>query len=271
MRIDSAEPHHYFLTIRGRIPLGFAMPWGKQTNGRPRSSSELALSAPSAKLHESGHKENLMRTTKLSQRMAAGLAVIALSILAAPALKAQCVARARNGGTFAPELRSLQEPAALDQEGSSDQAGSPEALDQDKKDSNVTILGLWKNIYFAGGALNDVGFRQFNAGGTELLNDSPVPDGRNNFCVGVWKRVGARTYDLLHTFLVFDSSGKKPIAIAIEQSRIIVGRDGNTFRGTWTQDNYDFSGNVMPGFHFDGTVTGERIAPGLRFPFPFPF
>jgi hypothetical protein len=74
----------------------------------------------------------------------------------------------------------------------------------------------------------------------------------------------ARTYDLLHTFFVFDSSGKKAIAVAIEQSRLIVARDGNTFRGTWTQDNYDFSGNVLPGAHFEGAIIGTRIAPGSR-------
>jgi hypothetical protein len=70
-------------------------------------------------------------------------------------MKAQCRSGARNGGTFAPELRSLQEPPALDQEDASDQAGSPEALDQEKNDSSVTVLGLWKKIYFAGGVLND--------------------------------------------------------------------------------------------------------------------
>src|SRR3982751_1472078 len=46
-----------------------------------------------------------------------------------------------------------------------------------------SVLGLWKKVYYAGGVLNDVGFNQFNAGGTELLNDSPVPDGGNNFCM----------------------------------------------------------------------------------------
>jgi hypothetical protein len=50
-----------------------------------------------------------------------------------------------------------------------------------------------------------------------------------------------------------------------------VARDGKTFSGTWTQDNYDFSGNLIAGNHFDGTVTGTRIAPGLPFPFPIPF
>jgi hypothetical protein len=88
--------------------------------------------------------------------------------------------------------------------------------------------------------------------------------------MGAWKRIKARTYSLVHPFFVFDTSGRA-VAIAIERSRITVAPDGNTFEGKWTQDNYDFSGHVVAGGHFDGTLTGTRIAPGRRFPFPFPF
>ena len=212
-----------------------------------------------------------MRITKLRQQMTAGLAVIALSMVAAPAAKAACGTAASNVGTFAPALGSLQDPAALDQERSSDQVGSSEGRDREKDDSDVGVLGFWKVIYFAGGVLNDVGFEQLNAGGTELLNDSPPPASGNNFCMGAWKRVGTRTYAIVHPFFLFDASGKKPIGVVIVEQRMTVSRDGNTFAGTWSQDNYDFSGKLIPGNHFEGPVTGTRIAPGLPFPFPFPF
>jgi hypothetical protein len=211
-----------------------------------------------------------MSTTMLSQRIATSLAVLALSIFTATGANAQCMAHPRNGNTLAPELRGLQEPAAQDVESFSGQLGSSEPLDKERDDSEVTVLGLWKKIYYAGGALNDVGFAQFNAGGTELLNDSPVPDGGNNFCMGAWKKIGRRRYALVHPFLLFDASGKKPIGVSIERSELIVSRDGNTFTGTWNQDNYDFVGNVIPNTHFAGTITGTRIAPDLPFPFPFP-
>jgi hypothetical protein len=209
-----------------------------------------------------------MRTTRLRRVGLTNLALLALSILVAPAVKAECGAAAHNGATLAPELRNLQEPAAQDEGDFSDDVGSPQASGEEKHDSRATVLGLWKKVYFSGGALNDIGFAQFSAGGTELLNDVIAFDGGNNFCVGAWTRVGPRSYDLLHTFYLFE--GKKAIGVSIERSHLIVSRDGNRFRGTWTQDNYDLHGNLIPGFHFDGTVRGTRIAPGLEYPFPLP-
>jgi hypothetical protein len=207
-----------------------------------------------------------MRTSKHRNPRLANLALIALSILVAPAVKAECGAAAHNGNTLAPELRSLQEPAAQDGEDFSDQAGSPEA--RDEHDSRATVLGLWKKVYYSGGALNDIGFAQFSAGGTELLNDVGAFNAGNNFCVGAWKQVGPRSYDLVHTFYLFD--GTKAIGVSIEKSRVVVSRDGNRFRGTWNQDNYDLYGNLIPGTHFDGTIRGTRIAPGVEYPFPLP-
>jgi hypothetical protein len=72
---------------------------------------------------------------------------------------------------LSPQLRSLQERAAQNEEDFSAQAGSSQARADEKQDSNVSILGLWKKVYYSGGVLNDIGFTQFRPGGTELLND----------------------------------------------------------------------------------------------------
>jgi hypothetical protein len=117
---------------------------------------------------------------------------------------------------------------------------------------------------------NDIGFAQFNAGGTELLNDVGAFNAGTNFCVGAWKQVGLRVYDLVHTFFLFDDSGKNAIGVSIETSHLTVSRDGNRFDGKWSQDNYDLSGRLMPGTHFGGTITGTRIVPGPNYPFPLP-
>jgi hypothetical protein len=209
-----------------------------------------------------------MRITKLRKQILVSLALIALSILAIPAVKAQCGATARKGTALAPELKSLQEPAAQNEEDLSDRAGSPEARTEEKNDSIVSILGFWKMIAYSGGVLNDVGFEQFSAGGTELVNDVGAFNAGNNFCVGAWKKVGSRSYDIVHPFFLFD--GTNAIGVSIEKAHIVVSQDGKRFKGTWTQDNYDLSGNLTPGTHFDGTITGTRIAPGSEYPFPLP-
>ncbi len=134
--------------------------------------------------------------------------------------------------------------------------------------SAASILGMWKMVLYAGGELNDVGFEQFSAGGTELVNDVGALNGGNNFCIGAWTQVGPRTYDVVHPFFLFD--GKNATGVSVERARIWGSQDGNRFTGTWTQDNYDLYGNLVPGFHFDGTMVGTRIAPGREYPYPLP-
>jgi hypothetical protein len=211
-----------------------------------------------------------VNSTKLTQRMVTSFAAIALSILAGPAAEAQCGPTARNANMVAPGLESLQNPGEMGQEGLPEQDGSPQAQDQEANSSHVTVLGFWKKLEYVGGVVVDIGFAQYNAGGTELTNDTGPSGGGNNFCMGAWKRIGRRTYEQVHTAFVYDTSGRA-VAIGIERSCFTLSRDGNTFAGKWNQDNYDFSGNVLPGTHFEGTLTATRIAPGLPFPFPFPF
>jgi hypothetical protein len=212
-----------------------------------------------------------MRTTKHKNLGLASLALVALSIVVAPIAKAECGTVAHNSAGLSPALRSLPEPAAEGEENGSNQADSPDADHDRNHDSRATILGLWKKIYYSGGVLNDIGLDQFSAGGTELLNDVGAFNTGNSFCIGVWKQVGPRTYDLVHTFYVFDPNNAKiAIGVSIETSRLVVSRDGNRFTGKWTQDNFDLYGTLVPGTHFDGTITATRIAPGLGYPFPLP-
>jgi hypothetical protein len=76
--------------------------------------------------------------------------------------------------------------------------------------------------------------------------------------------------ELRHCAYVFVFDGTNAIGVSIEKAHIVLSREGTRFNGTWTQDNYDLSGGLTPGFHFDDTATGTRIAPGLEYPFPLP-
>src|SRR6266700_1341943 len=140
-----------------------------------------------------------MRTTKLRNPELAILALAALSILVAPLANAQCGV-AHNSGGLSPALRSLQEPAMQGDESSASQAVPPQSQAAARNGSETTILGVWKMVLYSGGELNDVGFEQFSAGGTELVNDVGAFNAGNNFCVGAWKQVGPRSYDLVHPF-----------------------------------------------------------------------
>jgi hypothetical protein len=143
-----------------------------------------------------------MRTTKLRNPGPAILALVALSILVAPVVKAACGPRTNNGDGLSPALKSLQQQVAQGQENDSTQAASPEAQVGQTNNATGTILGLWKFVLYAGGELNDAGFEQFSAGGTELANDAGAFNAGNNFCIGAWKQVGPRTYDLVHPFFL---------------------------------------------------------------------
>jgi len=127
---------------------------------------------------------------------------------------------------------------------------------------------MWKMVLYAGGELNDAGFEPFSAGGTELVNDVLAFNGGNNFSIGAWKQVGPRSYDVVHPLFLFD--GNNAIGISMEKAHFLVSQDGNRCTGTWTQDNYDLYGTLVPGNHFEGTMSGTRIAPDLEYPFPLP-
>jgi hypothetical protein len=72
----------------------------------------------------------------------------------------------------------------------------------------------------------------------------------------------------VHEFFIFDENNPKRPSEFPLKSHLTVSRDGNRFPGTWTQDAYDLYGSLMPGTHFDGTISGTRINPGPDYPFP---
>jgi hypothetical protein len=106
--------------------------------------------------------------------------------------------------------------------------------------------------------------------GTEVMNSSrSAQDG--NFCLGIWKRTGNRTYLLNHIPWqgnVFDPT-VPPGTIGAPQSgaqiieNITLNPDGNAYTGTFTLKAYDTSGNVYQSF--TGTLSAKRITPETPF------
>jgi hypothetical protein len=118
-----------------------------------------------------------------------------------------------------------------------------------------SIVGLWKITFVSGGQVVDQGFDQWNIGGTEILNDTPPP-ATGNVCLGVWVQTGRFTYKLKHPSWTFDNGGNLNGTVIIREQRILDPR-GNTFKGSFTLDVYDLSGNLLE--HAAGTITGQRI------------
>jgi hypothetical protein len=130
----------------------------------------------------------------------------------------------------------------------------------------AAMTGLWRVAYVSGGMVIDQGWDQWHSDGTEILNDTPPP-ALGNVCVGVWKKTGNRTFQLLHPAWNFDPSGVTVVSIFILRQEITLDANGNTFSGSFSMDSYDFSGHPLPGSHVAGTVTGKRIT--VTGPFPF--
>ncbi len=155
------------------------------------------------------------------------------------------------------------------------------------------ITGLWKFTFTSDGkhpgpgpgAPVDAGFVTWHDDGTEIMNSGRAPVS-GSFCMGVWKQVGLRTYELNHWALSWiplyvpgqtsgwDQAGGTNSAFAPAgptniQETITLASDGNHYTGTFTLTNYVYDGvsvtdaNTTMGqpMVITGTVAATRIQP----------
>jgi hypothetical protein len=190
------------------------------------------------------------------------LVTAALSALWIPGASAACAAAQALPSGVAPLLQ-LSSP--LNDHASDDV--SPES--GGGKSGSPSMTGLWRTI-FAGtdGAVLMFGFNTWHADGSEWALDGQAP-AVGNVCPGVWEKVGPRTYRTVHPAFNYDTSNTHVVGIFIERLKVTISRDGNRYQGTFTWDNYDFAGNLLPG-SVAGTITATRIIVGSDVPFPFP-
>lgn len=189
----------------------------------------------------------------------AAMAVMGLSALFAPGATAceSLTHRMSPGVLAALPLSRLPEPALR----------PPAPPSQDSSEHAMT--GLWKTVSMADGAVVMVAFDTWHSDGTELALDGSFPPATGNVCPGVWEKTGPRTYSTIHPAFEYDPAGINIVAIFIERMHVTLSDDGNSFQGTFSWDNFDFQGTLLPG-SVAGTVAGTRIRAGAEFPFPFP-
>ena len=58
---------------------------------------------------------------------------------------------------------------------------------------NHAIVGMWSFKMTAGGNQVDFGYQQWHSDGTEFMNSGGRAPATQNFCLGVWRQVGAAT------------------------------------------------------------------------------
>jgi hypothetical protein len=144
-------------------------------------------------------------------------------------------------------------------------------------DEDASIVGLWQFVFTSkgndvvpflipDGAPLDSGYAQWHSDETEIMNSSRDP-ATSNFCLGTWKKIGNRTYTLNHFALSWDNTGKfctpeggAPscfVGTANIREEVVLDRQGNSYAGTVTIDQYDTANNWM--FRLTGTISAQRI------------
>ena len=124
---------------------------------------------------------------------------------------------------------------------------------------NDPIVGMWKEQFIApdGKTLIDNGYSQWHGDGTEILNSSRPPM-TSSFCLGVWKKVGARKYRLNHYAFNWDAVNVNTLnGTANIREEVTVDASGNTFTGTFTIDFYGTNGLLVQSI--PGTIKAERL------------
>jgi hypothetical protein len=137
-----------------------------------------------------------------------------------------------------------------------------------------TLAGAWRGpVHFTSGALagaKDLEFMYaFNVGGTmtESSNYDASPPGPPAY--GVWRKVGARKYELKYLFFQSESvttadaivkaGGWAPGGYGVLSQRVDLSEDGKSFDSRVVLELFDKEGKTAKGGG-EGTATGRRIA-----------
>ena len=200
--------------------------------------------------------------SKLNRTLIAVLAIILFATMLAPWASAECgyVPGLKVGpSSFQP----LSWPALANSK-----PGSLLLVSDDRSDDRFDgdqIVGFWKVLFVAegnpsggppDGVTIDFGFQQWHSDGTEILNSGLRAPATGNFCLGVWKKVGHRRYRLNHFAISSDLSGNL-IGPANIREEVVLDRDGDSYSGRFSIEQFDQHGNRLGGVR--GRVTGTRI------------
>jgi len=130
-----------------------------------------------------------------------------------------------------------------------------------------SMIGMWHVAFIAegngpglppDGVQVDNALSHWHVDGTEVTVSSRAPE-TGDVCLGVWKKVGERHYKLNHFGISFDPSTdpNNPQGFANIRQDIWLSPDGKTFKGTFSIDQFDATGNLL--VEIKGNLVGTRV------------
>ena len=153
----------------------------------------------------------------------------------------------------------------------------PAAVIQDDDHEDVSIVGFWHVKFVSDGITTgipggipkgaevDAGYAQWHSDGTEIMNSGGRAPNTDNFCLGVWEKVGWHQYKLNHFATPWDPT-KGPSGALVGPTNIrelvTLSPGGENFVGSFAIDNYDEAGHLLS--HLQGKITGTRITVNTR-------
>jgi hypothetical protein len=141
------------------------------------------------------------------------------------------------------------------------------AIDEDAATQHEPgIVGTWKEKWIAEagsssefpvGSEFDASYSQWHSDGTEINVSGLRAPITGDVCLGEWIKTGARTYQLNHFGVSYDSTGTTLVGPARIQQWLTLDPKGDSTTGKFTVVQWDESGNVLA--HVQGNVTGTRV------------
>ena len=141
------------------------------------------------------------------------------------------------------------------------------AIDEEAANSHEpSIVGTWKEKWIAEagsssefpvGSEFDASYSQWHSDGTEINVSGLRAPLTGDVCLGEWIKTGARTYQLNHFGVSYDSTGTTLVGPARIQQWLTLDPDGDSTTGKFAVVQWDESGNVL--VHVQGNVTGTRV------------
>jgi hypothetical protein len=128
-----------------------------------------------------------------------------------------------------------------------------------------SIVGTWKEKWISEGTEGitdgtevDAVYAQWHSDGTEINVSGLRAPITGDVCLGEWIKTGARTYQLNHFGISYDSTGVNLVGPARIQQWLTLDPKGDSTSGKFTIDQYDEAGNLL-GPHVQGNVIGTRV------------